>query len=113
MAREQIIHNIAYSIFAIVIGVFYFPLRLFFKKTFEGNMKEIIIEVLLSFLFLSIITLSILMLFGDDILFFRRIFLGYAIANNILLVTFIIRSNHYLFIQHFCFNLLISAVLFL
>lgn len=112
---KQVVPNIIYLILVVLISLYYFPIKLilFFNHSKESTVRDKMQVLLSNLLFSIILSLSILNIYlvGSEGL--SNIIGIFAILNFLAIIYFYATDKiSYNFIMHFCFLILISAVMF-
>lgn len=110
--RKVPLPNIYYSILVLLAGVWYFPVRVFYKSVFKGeNLKGKIAKTVASIILSALLFLSVFLLFNPDHVFLKTIFQLLGILNVFLIFYFHFTNREArLFFIHLGFLLLTSAV---
>jgi hypothetical protein len=112
---KQVVPDIIYMIIGVLTALYYFPVKLLlFNNNFKESTVRTKVNVLSSNLLFSIIlSFSILSIYLEDSENLSNFVGVFAIINFIALVYYYVteKNSHY-FIMHFCFLILISAIMF-
>ena len=112
---KEIIPPLVYLFLAVLIGVYYFPIKLivFINNSKEAPARSKIQVMASSLIFSIILFLSIINLYLEESNSLKSIIGLFTIINFMgLIYYYVIEKNTHNFILHFCFLVLISALLF-
>jgi hypothetical protein len=112
---KQVVPDIIYMIIGVLTALYYFPVKLLlFNNNFKESTVRTKVNVLSSNLLFSIIlSFSILSIYLEDSENLSNFVGVFAIINFIALVYYYVtEKNSNNFIMHFCFLILISAIMF-
>ncbi|MCL8008412.1 hypothetical protein M8845_13365 [Gelidibacter japonicus] len=109
---KNIIATFVYLVVAVVVSIYFFPVRLFLGNDFlsESNKKKVVLA-LSYFVISNIITLTALIMYADGKGFLHTTLLIYHIINMAFIFYFHFKENmRYNFILSICVTFLSSAV---
>jgi O-antigen/teichoic acid export membrane protein len=103
--RKVPLPNIYYSILILLAGVWYFPVRVFYKSVFKGeNLNGKIAKTVASIILSAIMFLSVFLLFNPGHIFVKTTFQLLAIVNVFFLYYFHFKNKDaQLFFIHLAF----------
>lgn len=112
LAIKNIIPNLFYAVFAILVSLYFFPLKLILKNNSTEDYDKNNLMRIISFIIISIISaLSIIILINNN-LDLRYIFKVLSIINVFLLIYFYIKKyNKSTLLTHFGFIIFTSAII--
>lgn len=109
---KNVIATFVYLVVAVVVSIYFFPVRLFLGNDFlsESNKKKVVLA-LSYFVICNIITLTALIMYADGKGFLHTTLLIYHIINMAFIFYFHFKENmRYNFILSICVTFLSSAV---
>ena len=112
-AVKQIIPKTLYVIFASITGVYFFPVKLLFDKTFSGKQLENKLTELISILIFSLLMVFPIILLFDKANITLKISVDLLSIINVLFAIYysVIDNRKKTFVTHLGFTVLTAAIL--